>query len=382
MNELILNTNNISNKEIEVCVKGYIDTDTSEDFGKYITKIHEENSDKKLFINFSKVTMITSSCIRWLMSFHKKGYNYELTNVSKEVFTVLKLTGLSGMLNIKQETFSINTEGCKLLGKGFHSEVYRIDDETIAKVYYDMNDIDDVIRERMIAKQAFVKGVPTEISFGMCEADGKPGLVYELVDAKTLLSVLVEDQNNIDKYVKEYVELVKETHNYNNSNMDGIYDKKQDFIDQVEFNKPYISNKCYEVLSKLKDDIPENDQLLHGDPHPANVMLTEKGMIFIDLSDMGFGDEKFDLMFLYRTLILFGMLPGKSAYALNKEGCIRLWNCFIKEYYKGKDQAYVDEQLRIIKLLGLNSIIYRFCLKDPESENAKFMINELEKTIG
>lgn len=42
---------------------------------------------------------------------------------------------MSEILNIEQETLSVDTTGCKLLGKGFHSEVYKLNDETIAKVY-------------------------------------------------------------------------------------------------------------------------------------------------------------------------------------------------------------------------------------------------------
>lgn len=65
-----------------------------------------------------------------------------------------------------------------------------------------MSDIDMLITERIIAKQAFVKGVPTEISFGLCESDGKAGLVYELVDAETLLSIFSKDDSTIEKYVR------------------------------------------------------------------------------------------------------------------------------------------------------------------------------------
>ena len=382
MRELKIQTTNITDKEVFVFVDGFIETDTAEQFGNYIKKIHTENLDKKIIIDFSKVEMITSAGIRYLIMFQKEKYNFELTNVSREVFTVFKLTGVEGIIDIEQKTYSINTEGCKMLGRGFHSEVYRLDDETIAKVYYDIPNIDMAIRERMIAKQAFVKGVPTEISFGMCESNGKPGLIYELVDANTLLSLFAEDDKNMDLYIKDYVKLIKTMHTFTGDGITGIYDKKADFESDSKLVSKYIPKECYEKIVKVGESIPYSNKLLHGDPHPANVMLTDKGLIFIDLSDVGIGDEKFDLMFLYRTLKLFPILPTNK-YALNKERAALLWDKFIKEYYKDEDPKYVEEELKKIKVLGLNSIVYRFCNKNPESEEAKIMIkllvDELEK---
>ena len=250
----------------------------------------------------------------------------------------------------------------------------------IAKVYYEAPSIDMAIRERMIAKQAFVKGVPTEISFELCEANSRPGLLYELVDAKTLLSTLVDHPEDIDKYVKKYVELVKEMHNYDGNGINGIYNKKEVFNYEVSVVSKYLPIDCLNKLEEVKNLIPDSNMLVHGDPHPANIMLTTRGMIFIDLSDMGIGDEKFDLMYLYRTLILFNKLPN-STYALNQYYCQKLWDSFIEEYYKGLETKYIENELRLIRILALNSISSRFLLKDPESANAKQMLDELVKEL-
>lgn len=228
----------------------------------------------------------------------------------------------------------------------------------------------------MIAKQAFVKGVPTEISFQLCEAENRPGLMYELVDAKTLLSTLVNNPDDMDKYIKEYVELVKKMHEYDDEGINGIYNKKEVFTFESSVVLKYLPDDCKSKLENIKDIIPDSNMLVHGDPHPANIMLTNRGMIFIDLSDMGIGDEKFDLMYLYRTLILFNQLPD-SSYALDYEHSEKLWNSFIEEYYKDKDKAYIEKELKIIRILALNSICCRFLLKDPNMEKTQLMLNQL-----
>ena len=366
--------------EIHIIVRGFINDDNYETFNKCILSMHNINPHLKIVIDFNDVEMITSKVVEVLKGFVNNNIDIKLINTNKEVNTILHLLNMIDICEDKN-MYSISTEGCKILGKGFHSEVYRLDNEKIAKVYYEAPSIDMAIRERMIAKQAFVKGVPTEISFQLCEAENRPGLMYELVDAKTLLSTLVNNPDDMDKYIKEYVELVKKMHEYDGEGINGIYNKKEVFTFESSVVLKYLPDDCKSKLENIKDIIPDSNMLVHGDPHPANIMLTNRGMIFIDLSDMGIGDEKFDLMYLYRTLILFNQLPD-SSYALDYEHSEKLWNSFIEEYYKDKDKAYIEKELKIIRILALNSICCRFLLKDPNMEKTQFMLNKLKEELN
>lgn len=377
--DLVLETNEIGNNTV-VSVEGYIDTQTAPEFGSYIIKIHDSNPTNKIIIDFGKVEMLTSAGIRQLLLFEKNNYNYQLINVKREVATVLDLTGMSDILRLEDKTMSISTKDCKILGKGFSSCVYKLDDEKIAKVYYKIPNIDQAIRERMIAKQAFVKGVPTEICYCLCEAEGMPGLVYELVDAKTLLSMFAEDENAIDKYIKDYVKLVKQIHSFNGDGITGIYNEKQRVGECVKAVSRIITPEYADKIKKVYDAVEDKNILLHGDIHPANVMLTQRGMLFIDLSEMSVGDELFDLMYLYRTLVLFSMIPGDN-YAISRQQEIRLWNTFVEEYYKNEDENIKQQQLHTIKVLGLVSIIARFLTPNANKQIIEMFLNELQKEL-
>lgn len=368
-------------REIYVIVTGTIETDASYFFGDKIEQIHSLNPNKKIIIDFTKVRMITSACLRQLLKFKKENYDFELVGVNKEVYTVFKITGMDKILNLEQETISVNTEGCKLLGKGFHSEVYKLNNEIIAKIYYDLPDIDMLINERIIAQQAFIKGVPTEISFGMCESNGKAGLLYELVDADTLLSALVKDDTKMQELVLKYVELVKKMHEFDSEDIIAIPDAKQILSKDIDTLRDFLSNDACNKLQAVLDSIPNNNNLLHGDPHPANVMLTNKGMIFIDLSDMRVGNEIFDLVYLHRTFIQFNKLKDNT-YALKPEQTIKLWKMFFDEYYKENSEEEKREIEDKISLLSLISITARFLRKDPNTDNAKLMFNELKQRIN
>ena len=367
-----------NSKDVYVIATGTIDTNAASFFDEQINLVRAKNPDKKIYIDFTKVKMITSACIRCLLKFKKNNYNFELIGVNKEVYTVLKLTGMNEILNLEQETISVNIEGCKLLGKGFHSEVYQINDETIAKIYYDLPDIDMLINERIIAQQAFVKGVPTEISFGMCESNGRPGLVYELVDADTLLSIFVDDETKMEELVPQYVDIVKKMHRFDSNGIIAIPDTKEILQKDIDTIRNYLQDDYCVKLQNLLDNIPNSNHLLHGDAHPGNVMLTNKGMVFIDLSDMRTGDEIFDLVYLHRTLIQFNKIAGNT-YALKQEQAAKLYRLFFDEYYKDETEDRKRELDSKIYLLSLISITARFLRKNPNDEESIRMLNELKE---
>lgn len=376
-----IETKVIDSNNIYVIIEGIIDTNSAVNFGETVIDAHNKYPQAKITLDFSKVEYITSACIRYLLSFVKEKYNVVLIGVRKEVNTILKLTGLDCILDIEQEVISIDVSNCKLLGKGFHSAVYKIDDDKIAKIYFDIKDLDMLINERIIAKQAFIKGVPTEISYGMCEVDGKPGLIYELVDADTLISILKNNPEDMDKYIEGYVNLVKEFHKYDSKGFVEVPDYKLILRNDIKDLIPYFSNEEINKMNMVLDEIPDSINLLHGDIHPGNVMVTSKGMIFIDLSDTRFGYGDLDLVYLNRTLVQFTKLDDNH-YDLPDDQAHKLWELFFNEYFKDLNELEKKTKHKQIETLALISITSRFIRKDPSSIRSNIMLKELSNIIN
>lgn len=376
-----IETKVIDSNSVYVIIEGIIDTNSAVYFGETVEDAHNRYPQAKITLDFTKVEYITSACIRYLLSFVKANYNIVLTGVRKEVNTILRLTGLDCILDIEQEVISLDVKNCKLLGKGFHSAVYKIDDDKIAKIYFDIKDLDMLINERIIAKQAFIKGVPTEISYGMCEADGKPGLIYELVDADTLISILKNNPDDMDKYIEGYVNLVKEFHKYDSKGFVEVPDYKLILRSDIKDLIPYYSKEEINKMNMVLDEIPDSINLLHGDIHPGNVMVTSKGMIFIDLSDTRYGYGDLDLVYLNRTLVQFTKLDDNH-YDLPDAQAHKLWGLFFNEYFKDLNEEEKKAKHKQIETLALISITSRFIRKDPQANRSKIMLKELSEMIN
>lgn len=59
----------------------------------------------------------------------------------------------------------LSVEGCELIGSGFSGDVYRLDDDTVLKVYRDPGSLGEIEHEQYLSRLAFVRGIPTMILF-------------------------------------------------------------------------------------------------------------------------------------------------------------------------------------------------------------------------
>lgn len=86
-----------------LAINGRIDTTTASDLEREINR-QIENNHRKLILNFSRVTYISSGGLRVLLSTAKKlrgeGDAFALCCLSSDVFKVLKLAGFTSLFSI------------------------------------------------------------------------------------------------------------------------------------------------------------------------------------------------------------------------------------------------------------------------------------------
>ena len=108
------------------------------------------------------------------------GSEVRIFDVSPEVYEILDMTGFTEFLTVEKRLREISVDGCEVIGRGFYGTVYRIDPETIVKVYSTPDCIPIIQNEQRLAKRAFVKGVPTAISYDIVRVGDSYGSVFEL----------------------------------------------------------------------------------------------------------------------------------------------------------------------------------------------------------
>ena len=153
----------IGSKDITVFLTGRVDSVNAPEVEGELFDIAECNKGKKLVLDSSEMEYISSAGLRVLMKLKKKYNDFELINVTPDIYEILSTTGFTEILTIHKKLKEITVNEENFIGAGANGKVYRLDDERIVKVYNPIsNPPEKIEREKAAARQAFVQDITKE----------------------------------------------------------------------------------------------------------------------------------------------------------------------------------------------------------------------------
>ena len=341
--EVILNR--MENNIVYINISGRITSANADDMYNGIKEIAKEHEGEKYVFDLNDLEMISSAGLRVFLKLKKEKLEFKIINASTDVYDVFDMTGFVQMFDIKKALRKMGVDGCTVIGEGAKGIVYKVDDETIIKVYKDPDCMDDIIKERECARKALVMGVPTAIPFDIVMVNGMYGSVFELVAAKSVTGTIVDDSSRMEELVKEYAGMMHEMHEVTDDGSFGItLPKIKDEVKVwVEFAKENITEIAGEAFDQYVEEMRDMNTLLHGDGHPNNVMCTRDGMIFIDMDTLCTGDPYADIAVVYTALIGYKVAnPNDDFLPISIETAKEIWRIFIHEYLKGESNEKIE----------------------------------------
>ena len=140
---------------------------------------------RELVLDFAQCDYVSSAGIRTILKAHQRMAKAQgkmvVKNVSRRVRELFELTGQSEINTIGKQTREISLEGLELLSAGVCGECFRLDGETVVKLYHEGVEPHIAEREKQYAKAAFVMGIPTAISYDVVACGTRSGIVFELL---------------------------------------------------------------------------------------------------------------------------------------------------------------------------------------------------------
>ena len=235
----------------------------------------------------------------------------------------------------------LSVAGCEVIGEGAVGKVYRLDDETIIKVFAPGVPLEVVQEEKRIAKNAFVAGVPTAISFDVVKVGESYGAVYEMLRAKSLSAFIRENPDSAAEMGKRMGRLLKELHKIE-VDTNKFVDVRALFKERVRRMEKFLTKEETDKLTAVYDCLDERNTVIHGDFHPKNVMYSEKNdeLLFIDLADMGYGHPLLDLGATCLVMEVFGRAtPERLPHFIGLEykTSLEIWGNILSEYFDAAD---------------------------------------------
>lgn len=334
---------------LTIYIEGELNSVNSESVGEEIDKIIQDKTFKSLVLDFDRVSYISSAGLRIILKLKQRYDDFSVINASLEVYDVFQMTGFTSMMSIKKALRKIDLTGAEIIGDGFFSTVYRLNKDTIVKVFNRTSDPEQIERELRLAKEAFVLGVPTAISFDVVKVGDKMGVCFEMLDCMSLKNALLSQKGKYKEYVEKYASLLKKINTTECFNP-LIPDIKEKSLNKIEAIKPYLEEKYYLKAKALMESIPERKTFVHGDCHFKNIMVQGDDLLLIDMDTLSVGHPIFELAAIYAPYCAFNEDdPGNSErfFGITDEEGKKLYNDTLN-YYFGKDDPVIKDKIKLV----------------------------------
>ena len=370
-----------------ILLKGHIDSANSSAVEKEINEAMDREAPEHVVLDAEDLTYISSAGLRIILRIRKEMKDLKIINVSPEVYEIFEMTGFTEMMDIQKAYRKISVEGCEVIGQGANGMVYRIDPDTIVKVYRNPDALPEIHRERELARAAFVLGIPTAIPYDVVRVGEGYGSVFELLNATSFAKLLQRNEKSVEEVAEMSVDLLKLIHS-TVIKPGTMPDMKAVALDWADFLKDYLPEDKYQKLHDLVADVPEDMHMMHGDYHIKNVMLQNGEVLLIDMDTLCHGHPVFELASMYNAYQGYSELDHSvimDFLGISYETAGEFWRDSLKLYLGTDDEERLKEVEEKAQLIGYTRIMRRRIRRNgfdseegrAEIENAKAHIVDI-----
>lgn len=358
----------IDQQTLTLFFEGEVNSYNSANIEKEIEEAMEGKSFNKIVLDFTDLRYISSAGLRILLKLKQKYNDVSIDGASLEVYDVLSMTGFTNILPVKKALNRVFIGGAQIVGQGYYSTVYRINKDTIIKVFNHVSDQEQIERELRLAKEAFVLGVPTAISFDIVKVDDKLGVRFEMFDCDSLMNIVIKHPELAQEYLEKYAALLKKINSIE-TDSENIPDIKKKYLSQLDEIESVLPKDIFAKLKKMLVAIPERKTLIHGDFHFKNIMVQGDELLLIDMDTLSTGHPIFELAALYSAYVAYNLDDPDDAikfFGVDAETTEKLYNALMDIYFGENNQEAKDK----IAILSNVHVLRAYIVKNFGGEKA------------
>ena len=371
-----------------ISLNGKIDSSNAPDAEEEMKAARLADPCESVILDCDNLEYITSAGLRIILRMKQAVDDTRLINVHPEVYEILDMTGFTEMMEVQKAYRVFSVEGCEVIGKGANGKVYRIDRDTIVKVYLNPDALPEIHRERELARTAFVLGVPTAIPYDVVRIEGGGyGSVFELLNAKSYAGLLISGEKSVDELSDMSVELLKLIHS-KVVRPDSMPDMKAVALGWADFLKDYLPADQFEKLHSLIEAVPTDLHMMHGDYHLKNVMYQNGESLLIDMDTLCHGHPVFELASMYNAYCGFSSLDRthiQRFMGIDYDTAADFWHKSLTKYLGTDDENTFRAVEDKAKIIGYSRLMRRSIRRgglDTETgraviENCRAVLSEL-----
>jgi aminoglycoside phosphotransferase (APT) family kinase protein len=167
----------------------------------------------------------------------------------------------------------------KPIAMGRTAEIYPYDEGKVLKLFFLSTPQAWIDKEVDVGKYIQETHLPVPKVYERVKIDGREGMVYERIEGPSLLSELAVKPWNVVRFARSLAELHIQVHDVRApTNLETQREWAKGGIPETKKIPKDIQTRILQLL----DSMPEGNQLCHGDFHPGNIVVTQKGPVIID----------------------------------------------------------------------------------------------------
>lgn len=262
----------------------------------------------------------------------------------------------------------------KLICQGNTAEVFLYDETTILKLFRE-----DFPLEIIKTEFDFATRISSDLpfvpkAFGLVEYKSRYGILYEKIDGKDMIAVMLHSPFKLRHYSKALASVHAGIHNSTAKLDVYVKDKLKDNINAVA---DLSAHEKETIITYIKT-LPDGNALCHFDFHPGNVMVKNGGYYVIDWMTACNGNAASDvartfLLLRYGELLYANFFVKLIAHTVEKH----IGKIYLHEYKKltGIEDAEIKKWLLPVAAARLMEWIP----KTEKTKLLKFVRKELVK---
>lgn len=366
-----------------ISLNGRIDASNSAVVENTICEIRKNNEGMHTVLDADTLEYISSAGLRIILRLRKEEPKLAIINVSPEVYGILEMTGFTEMMTVEKTYPRISVDNCEFIAKGANGAVYRYDDETIVKQYFNRDALPEIMQERENSRKAFVLGVNTAIPYGIVRIGDGYGSLTELLNATSVTKLIRANTKDLSQSVAYYVDTIKEVHSIE-AQGDELPDFKKWVLEWVDFLSEHLDDEHTRKMRSLIEGIPDSKYIIHGDYHTNNVMVQNEEPVLIDMDTLAIGHPILELGSMFNAFVGFGELDKKVVedfFGFDIDTAFRFWRLSLARYLGTDDENKIIDTENKAKVIGYMRLLRRCLRRDADGVTVKHYRAKLTEAL-
>lgn len=354
-----------------IAIEGRIDASNAAEAEEKIFSVKNDNLGKHIVVDADKLEYISSAGLRVILRLRKEEPKLAIINVASDVYEVFDMTGFTDMVTVEKAYQRMSVEGCEFIAKGANGAVYRYDDETILKTYFEKDALPEIKQERENARKAFVLGINTAIPYGIVRVDDGYGTVTELLNAVSVTKLIRNNPDDMSEAAKYYIDMLKSIHAIKVEDGE-VPDMKETALSWAQFVSAHIPEEQGKKLRALIEAVPKQSTLMHGDYHTNNIMVQNGEPLLIDMDTLCMGHPVFELGSMFNAFVGYSELDHQNMmdfFGYSFETAGKFWNMALKMYLGTDDEAVCQSVAEKAMIIGYTRMLRRAIRRPNEADS-------------